>query len=291
VASAVEGFWSATVPAAAVAFAKQVAAAGPASPARARNLLFAASRLGAFALGCGLELRAEVVLAPSVIERCCAIGLGGLSPATVRTVRTNLRWVAARVLADTATPAPLSRGRAKAPYSAAEISGYLGLADAQPTPARRRRAAALICLGAGAGLVGSDLRAVHGHDVVARHGGLVVVVHGRNARRVPVRAEFAARLAAAAADVGGRYVIGFSHPRRKNVTAPLVASLAGGADLARLDTRRLRSTWLARCAHDLGLRAFLDAAGVRDSQRLGDIVASLDPVDDARTMALLGARP
>ena len=38
---------------------------------------------------------------------------------------------------------PLPRERAKAPYSPAEIAGYLALADAQPTPQRRMRAAGL----------------------------------------------------------------------------------------------------------------------------------------------------
>jgi hypothetical protein len=35
----------------------------------------------------------------------------------------------------------------------AEIGGYLALADAQPTVAGRMRAAGLVCLGAGAGLI------------------------------------------------------------------------------------------------------------------------------------------
>lgn len=289
-ARAIEDFRSPSVPRTAVAFAKEVvAAAKPATPPRARSLLFAASRLGAFALACGLELTAEVALHPSVIERLCAVGLDEMSPATVRTVRTNLRFIAARALPAQAPAARLSRERAKAPYSAGQVASYLALADAQPTAARRRRASALVCLGAGAGLVGTDLRAVRGSDVTARHGGLVVNVAGPNARVVPVRAEFCDRLAEAAA-VGDGYLIGFAHPRRKNVTAPLVASLAGREHLPVLDTHRLRSTWLMRCAEDLGLRAFLDAAGVRCTQRLGDIVAGLEPVSVKRTIVLLGGR-
>jgi hypothetical protein len=62
---------------------------------------------------------------------------------------------------------PLPRERAKKPYSAAEIAGYLALADAQPATARRMRAAGLVCLGAGAGLIRADLRAVRGTDVPA----------------------------------------------------------------------------------------------------------------------------
>ena len=55
---------------------------------------------------------------------------------------------------------PLPRERAKAPYALAEIDSYLALAAAQPTAARRMRAAGLVCLGAGAGLIRADLRAI-----------------------------------------------------------------------------------------------------------------------------------
>src|SRR5260221_588713 len=83
-----------------------------------------------------------------------------------RTLRTNLRFLA-RVVVPQLVPAdaPLPRERAKAPYAPAEISGFLALADAQPTAARRMRAAALVCLGAGAGLIRSDLRPAPGTDV------------------------------------------------------------------------------------------------------------------------------
>jgi hypothetical protein len=47
--------------------------------------------------------------------------------------------------------APLPRERAKAPYSQAQIAGFLALADAQPTVPRRMRAAGLVCLGAAPG--------------------------------------------------------------------------------------------------------------------------------------------
>jgi hypothetical protein len=46
--------------------------------------------------------------------------------------------------------------------------------------------------------------------------------------------------------------------------------VAGGLDLGRLDTGRLRATWLTETAERIGLKAFMDAAGISDSQRLGD---------------------
>src|SRR5216684_136373 len=182
------------------------------------------------------------------------------------------------------------RERARAPYSRAEIAGYLALAGAQPTPARRMRAAGLICLGAGAGLIRSDLRAVRGTDVASRSGGVIVKVRGPRPRAVPVLARYHEPLLAAAAFAGTGLVTGGTDPGRRNVTTPLITSLAGGTGLPRLDTSRLRTTWLADCAQILGLATFMHAAGITCSQRLGDIIATLDPGGEAEAVALLGGQ-
>jgi hypothetical protein len=144
-------------PQAAAAFVRQVVSqAAPAGRDRARNLLWAAGKLAGWAVPLGLEPVPEVLLHPSVIERFTAHAPGLTGPAR-RTLRTNLRFLA-RVVVPHLVPAdaPLPRERAKAPYAPAEISGFLALAGAQPTAARRMRAAALVCLGAGAGLIRSN---------------------------------------------------------------------------------------------------------------------------------------
>lgn len=279
------------VPTEAACFAKAVVLkAAPADKARAKALLFATSRLGAFGIERGLELRPEVLLCPSVTERFCALGMPQASGATRRTVRANLRYVASRVLAVRAGPPPLSREHAKTPYSDSEIVSYLALADKQPTLTRRMHTVGLICLGVGAGLMGADLRSVRGHDVVSRSGGVLVIVGGRRARAVPVLGKFHERLIEAASFASDEYVIGGTKASRRNVTTPLVSSLAGGVKLSRLDTGRLRATWLATYAKLLGLRGFMDAAGIVCSQRLGDLVAHMEPVPEAEAVALLGAR-
>ena len=156
----------------AAAFARQVIAAEPAGRERAKNLLWAAGKLADYAASLGLDLVPEVVLHPSVTERFtrCAPGLSGVAR---RTLRTNLRFIGRRVVPQL-YPAdlPLPRERAKAPYRPAEIGGFLALADAQPTAERRMRAAGLVCLGAGAGLIRGDLRDVRGTDVACRSGGV-----------------------------------------------------------------------------------------------------------------------
>jgi integrase len=274
----------------AAAFARDViTAAGPGGQERAKNLLWAAGKLADYAASLGLDLVPGAVLHPSVAERFtrCA---PGLSPVARRTLRTNLRFIGRQVVPHL-YPAdlPLPRERSKQPYSPAEIGGYLALADAQPTPGRRMRAAGLVCLGAGAGLIRGDLRDARGSDVSARSSGVVVTVRGARPRVVPVLARYHARLLAAARFAGAGLICGGTDPGRRNLTNPLIIALDGGGGLPRLDTSRLRATWLAEVAELLGLATFMRAAGISCSQRLGDLIAGLEPAGEAEAVRLLGA--
>jgi integrase len=284
---------SSVSPPPAAAFARDViAAAEPQDRERAKNLLWAAGRLADYAaslgLGLGLDLVPETVFRPSVLERFarCAPGLSGVER---RTLRTGQRFIARRVVPQLyPADVPLPRERAKAPYSPAEIGGFLALADAQPTAERRMRATGLVCLGAGAGLIRADLRDVRGSDVLRRSGGVVVQVRGGRGRVVPVLARYHAPLLAAARFAGDGLVLCGTDPGRRNLTNPLVAALDGGGGLPRLDTSRLRATWLAEVAGLLGLATFMHAAGISCSQRLGDLTAGLQPAGEADAIRLLG---
>jgi integrase len=290
VAAYIAGWRPASVSPPAAAFARAVVArAGPEGRERAKNLLWAAGKLADYAVPLGLEPAPQVLLHPSTVERFtrCAPGLSG---AARRTLRTNLRFIGRRAVPHLyPADVPLPRDRAKQPYSRAEIAGFLALAGAQPTAGRRARAAGLVCLGAGAGLIRGDLRAVRGSDVVCRSGGVVVQVSGPRPRTVPVLSRYHRPLLAAARAAGDGPVCGGRDPRRRNLTNRLVASLDGGGGLPRLDTSRLRATWLRDCGELLGLATFMDAAGISCSQRLGDLVAGLKPGSEAQAVRLLGA--
>src|SRR5215831_17297836 len=262
----------------AAAFARDViTAVAPQERERAKNLLWAAGKLADYAIGLGLDPVPDVVLHPSVAERFtrCA---PGLSPVARRTLRTNLRFIGRRVVPQLyPADVPLPREHAKAPYSPAQIDGYLALAEAQPSRERRMRAAGLVCLGAGAGLIRGDLREVRGTDVACRAGGVLVSVRGARPRTVPVLARYHARLLAAARVAGTGLVCGGIDPGRRNLTNPLIHALDGGGGLPRLDTSRLRATWLAEVAELLGLATFMHAAGISCSQLLSDLIADLEP--------------
>jgi integrase len=275
----------------AAAFARDVVAkAGPEGRERAKNLLWAAGKLADYGIGLGLDTAPEVLLHPSTAERFtrCAPGLSGVAR---RTLRTNLRFIGRRVVPQLyPADAPLPRERSKQPYGAAQIDGYLALADAQPTRERQMRAAGLVCLGAGAGLIRGDLRDVRGTDVACRSGGVIVSVRGARPRAVPLLSRYHSRLLAAAAFAGNALICGGADPGRRNITNSLIRALDGGTGLPRLDTSRLRATWLADCAQILGLATFMAAAGISCSQRLGDLVAGLEPAGEADAVRLLGAR-
>ena len=154
------------------------------------------------------------------------------------------------------------------------------------------RATGLICLGAGAGLIRGDLRDVRGSDVACRPGGVVVRVRGGNRpRAVPVLGRYHDLLLAAARFAGDALICGGTDPGRRNITNPLTRALDGGTGLPRLDTSRLRATWLAECAQLIGLPEFMHAAGITCSQRLGDTIAGLDPAGgEEHAVTLLGGR-
>jgi hypothetical protein len=130
---------------------------------------------------------------------------------------------------------------------------------------------------------------VRGTDVACRSGGVIVTVRGARPRTVPVLARYHARLLSAAASAGTGLICGGADPGRRNLTNPLIRALDGGGGLPRLDTSRLRATWLRDCAELLGLATFMHAAGISCSQRLGDLIAGLEPGSEDEAVRLLGA--
>ena len=107
---------------------------------------------------------------------------------------------------------------------------------------------------------------------------------------MPALARYHDLLLAAAASAGTGLICGGTDPGRRNLTNPLIRALDGGTGLPRLEGSRLRATWLADVAQLLGLATFMHAAGITCSQRLGDLLAVLEPADEATAVTLLGAR-
>jgi hypothetical protein len=116
------------------------------------------------------------------------------------------------------------------------------------------RAAGLICLGAGAGLIRGDLREVRGTGIACRSGGVLVEVRGARPRPVPVLSPYHSRLLAAARFAGTGLICGGTDPGRRNLTNPLVSALDGGGGL-RLGAQIIKNEqpWLPGLAPRLPL--------------------------------------
>ena len=117
-----------------------------------------------------------------------------------------------------------------------------------------------------------------------------MTVRGARPRTVPVLSRYHSRLLAAARFAGTGLICGGADPgppeHHEPADPPRWTAATG---LPRLDTSRLRATWLADCAELLGLATFMHAAGISCSQRLGDLVAGLEPAGEAEAVRLLGA--
>ena len=86
---------------------------------------------------------------------------------------------------------------------------------------------------------------------------------------------------------GEGFIVGGDDPGRKNVTSPLLGTLELGR-LDRLEVGRLRATWLAFHAQNLGLVALVHAAGLTSSSRLIELAAASPLGDETAMVRMLG---
>ena len=122
-----------------------------------------------------------LVLSGAVIERFILVGCAGVSPATRRTLRTNLRALARSIerYPRAGSGAAGARAREGAVLAGGDRRVSAARRRAEHPSARRMRAGALVCFGAGAGIIAGELRHVRGSDVVVRAGGVMVDGRGR----------------------------------------------------------------------------------------------------------------
>jgi len=165
---------------------------------------------------------------------------------------------------------------------AAKDTTHLGLAAAQPTQSRRRTLRAIVHLGLGCGIASRDLAWVRGQDVEELPDGAVsVTVSGGTRSRtvITLRAHETPLLKIARA-AESDLLIGGNTRGRRNVTRGPLARVVGGEDLPRLETARLRSTWLlTHLRARTPLPTLMTAAGLTTVRPLEDLLHHW-PVDD-----------
>ncbi len=260
------------------------------SDTNAAKYLSHLSDFAAWAHEQGVPLTLKALLDADVIERYIAVGMPGAKDSTRATRRAILRRIARRCASPPQDlPLPIAYRRVRPPYSPEEVHGLLGLASAQPTPSRSRTLRAILHLGLGCGIASRDLAWVRGQDVEQLPDGAVsVTVSGGTRPRsvVALRAHEIALLELSRFSSGG-LLIGGSTRGRRNVTRGPLDRVVGGEDLPRLETARLRSTWLlTHLRARTPLPALMLAAGLTTVRPLEDLLHHC-PIDaEAARIAL-----
>lgn len=228
-----------------------------------------------------------------LIERYVATGMPGAADSTRATRRAILRRIAHKAspeLSHLPAPAPISYRRIRPPYEPSEISGFLRLAQTQPTRGRRLSVLAVLCLGLGCGLDCGDMGWVRGCDVQRDAAGFVTVrvAGGSRPRTVVSLARFEDDLQELAVDRGNELLIGGRNPGRHNVTSTALARMITDDTLPRLVVGRLRSTWLLEhLCRGTPLPIVIAAAGLTTVRPLEDLLHHLPAADPEVTAALL----
>jgi hypothetical protein len=250
------------------------------------------TRLGAWAVGEGRPLQAEVVLDPDTVERFVALGLPvGRSRATYRATLRRIGPLLTSKAPWEPRPATVARRQVASPYTADEVTGLCADAFAQPTPGRVRAARALIALGAGAGLDGRWVARVAASDVIA-HDRIVVVRVGEPAARVvPVLARWEDEVLDLAATAEDVFLVG-GRSTAPNRAGALAASLVVAHGHPKFSASRLRSTWMVtHLTMGTRLPELARAAGLQGVTVLSDLLEFVPALDDGEATAMLrGAR-
>ena len=266
--------------------------AQPKTPYSAGNLLSTVTR---HVLWCwqtaGLELERRVIFDRLVVEESITKGWPTLSPSSRGNRRSELLRVAEALLGPEGSPArlaPLPPSDPVHPYSSAELAALRSWAAGQVTPRRRRDAATLLALGAGAGLATEDIDGLRAGMVTVDDEGVLLAVPGRRGRLVPVLAEWEAPLVEAASAVASDRPLFCEHRGQgtKNFVTNFVGKSSGVG--IKPQTQRLRATWIV---HHLGARTpvvpFMAAAGVTSLESLTrylGFVPGVDPGEARRAL-------
>lgn len=271
-------------------------AAGPYGPDAIMTRL---ARLVAWVETQGLPLEPSVILDQSTVERFILIGCRGTAANSQRSCSSQLRRVSEAFLLDQLGQHPPIRLKAAAtpvaPYPPTEVAHWLIWAQSLPTPAQRRNACLLFCLGIGCGLAVEDLVHVQGRDIHAGPTGRALVkVHGRRPRTVVCRYAYEELLLAKAADIpADTYAF---RPDWQDRTSKHIASdwlakhprIIGRCDGAVLQAQRLRTTWLADLLNaGIPLQVILRASGLATLHSLSRYLVFLHDVPEAEAFDLL----
>ena len=224
----------------------------------------------------GYPTKVESALTFSAIDDFFARGMSDLATRSRRDYRSRLRHLAQRANPSVGAPPSLRLGhnQVNAGYSLTEERRIRRVALSQAQPEVRRRLCAIVGFCAGAGLSSQELRALRRYDVTFHEDGTIEVnVPGQRPRRTIVRRVYERHVLVALEGLEPRQHV---LPELKS-SSPITAILKSAdlyGDLPAIDTRRLRTTWIAWLMDQrVPLAVAVEASGLRSSRTFWDILS------------------
>jgi integrase len=232
-----------------------------------------------------LDLRAELIFAPALIDRYCSTvftreGTGG-------TYRSVLLAISASVLPNSRPKlTAMHKRKIQAPYTAAEMRAHALWAAGQKTRLSRHRCMLLVAFIAGGGLQPGELRTLRRTDVKIDENGVLVRVRGKNERSVPMLREWEAWAALVVDGYPGTELLwgGPHSPSGKNMVSDFMSRTMGVVPVL----TRLRATWITtHLGMGTPIKELLRAGGMAQFENLDQYLAYVEAVPMAEHRAML----
>lgn len=246
-----------------------------------RELYPAVTRLVHFAWVKHMPLSDDAVFLPRTVERFVQHHLASYNRASRNTIRARLRRVSEALLGDDTADRYKALGKAEAsrPYLPRDISLLRAWARSMRTDELTSSAGALLALGLGAGLTGSEIirQRIESIDFDSNS----LQVSGTNSRAVPIERDWLPLLVTRAAVLRGVGWAFRSDQRGSNINL-VTDFVSRTSPQIPLVTRRMRATWLV---HHLNagtpLKRLLRIAGLQSAEALDRVLPfAADTLDD-----------
>lgn len=237
----------------------------------------------------GLPLNARVLFRRVTIELYVRQNADRLAEGTLRKYRSMLLRIAEVLLPeDNPSPMrPLNNKSPYAPYDSTDLARFRDWAGAQSTQLKRRKAAVILCLCAGAGMKSGEITRLARNAITIDESGILVHVRGKRARDIPLLCEWEPLLRHTLSGIDDADLVFGLPPRQRHTLSAFIENTAGPH---RPRSDRLRATWLVtHLSAETPMKAFMIAAGIHKLEAMSaylEFVPALDTHGYRRSLRL-----
>jgi len=233
----------------------------------------------------GLELRAELIFAPALIDHYCTRAFS--CEGTGGTYRSVLMAISDSVLPNSRPKlTAMHKRKIQTPYTAAEVKTHALWAAGQKTPLSRQRCMLLVAFILGAGLQAGELRTLRRTDVRIDQDAVLIRVRGNNPRYVPMLREWEAWAALVVDGYPESEWLwgGTRSPGGKNAVSQFLARTVGVVPTL----ARLRATWvISHLQRGTPMKELVRAGGMSQFDNLDQYLAYVEDAPMAEHRAML----